>query len=437
MFAAAILSITLTPPLMVWLLRGKFRREEENPVSRLLTRLYRPVARAVVRRRGIVVGLAAALIVGTIPVFLRLGSEFMPPLDEGSLLVMPTTFPGISIEEARRVLQMQDRIIKGFAEVASVHGKAGRAETATDPAGLDMIETVVALRPRETWPERWTPRWYSERAPDWLKPLPAVAWPEWRRRTLDELSQDLDQALRMPGFQMAIAPPIRTRIDMLTTGVRTPVGIKVFGPSLAEIERVSLELEGVLREVPGTRSTFAERQTGREYIDIIPDRKAIARYGLTVREVNDIVEMAVGGMPVSTVIAGRARFSVNLRYGSAFRGDAGGLAGPAGAHPPGRAGRGGAAIGRRGGGVEVLGCGDGSGRSGDGADGTGGQRGRRRFDVRHGRWRARSGGCDGGMGGGGTAAAGPGAGQAWRTRPIGSCPSVAPCRSGRSPTYGW
>jgi copper/silver efflux system protein len=321
MFAAAILSITLAPPLMVWILRGKFRREEENPVSRLLSRLYRPVAGAVVRRRGLVVGLAAALIAGTVPLFMRLGSEFMPPLDEGSLLVMPTTFAGISIEEARRVLQTQDRIIKEFAEVASVHGKVGRAETATDPAGLDMIETVVALHPRESWPMRWTPRWYSERAPDWLKSVLAVAWPERRRRTLDELAQDMDRALVTPGFQMAIAPPIRTRIDMLTTGVRTPVGIKVFGPSLDEIERLSLQLEGVLREVPGTRSTFAERQTGREYIDIIPDRKAIARYGLTVREVNETIETAVGGMPVSTVIAGRARFSVNLRYGSAFRAD--------------------------------------------------------------------------------------------------------------------
>jgi Cu(I)/Ag(I) efflux system membrane protein CusA/SilA len=350
MFAAAILSITLAPPLMVWLLRGRFRREEDNPVSRLLTRLYRPVAGLVVRRRGIVVGLAALLIAATVPVFLRLGSEFMPPLDEGSLLVMPTTFPGISIEEARRVLQMQDRIIKGFSEVASVHGKAGRAETATDPAGLDMIETVVALRPRDVWPEHWTARWYSHRAPDWLKALLAKAWPEWRRWTLDELSQSLDHALRMPGFQMAIAPPIRTRIDMLSTGVRTPVGIKVFGPSLDEIERLGLELEGVLREVPGTRSIFAERQTGREYIDIVPDRRAIARYGLTVREVNEIVEIAVGGMPVSTVIAGRARFSVNLRYGSAFRGDPEALrsllvpippAQPASEGPPSAAGAGG------------------------------------------------------------------------------------------------
>jgi copper/silver efflux system protein len=343
MFAAAILSVTLTPALMVWILRGKFRREEENPVSRLLSRIYRPVAGAVVRRRGIVVGVAAALIAGTVPVFARLGSEFMPPLDEGSLLAMPTTFPGISIEEARRVLQAQDRIIKGFAEVASVHGKVGRAETATDPAGLDMIETVVALHPREAWPLRWTPRWYSHRAPDWLKPAFALLWPEWRRRSLDGLTQDLEQALRTPGFQMAIAPPIRTRIDMLTTGVRTPVGIKVFGPSLEEIERLSLQLEGVLREVPGTRSTFAERQTGREYIDIVPDRKAIARYGLTVRDVNEIVETAVGGMPVSTVISGRSRFSVNLRYGSAFRADPEALrallipippAAPAGEAPP-------------------------------------------------------------------------------------------------------
>jgi Cu(I)/Ag(I) efflux system membrane protein CusA/SilA len=319
-FAAAVLSVTLVPPLMVLILRGKFRREEENPINRILTGMYRPLVRAAVRGRWLVLAGAAALLVATIPVALSLGSEFMPPLDEGSLLVMPTTFPGISIEEARRALGAQDRIIKSFGEVASVHGKAGRAETATDPAQLDMIETVVTLRPREEWPKRFTRRWYSG-APDWLKVPLRWVWSEELPRTLEELSRDMDEALRMPGYQMAIAPPIRTRIDMLTTGVRTPVGIKVFGPDLAEIERVSIALEGMLRDVPGTRSTFAERQTGREYIDVVPDREAIARYGLSVRDVHDVVEAAVGGMPVSTVIAGRSRFSVNLRYASEYRAD--------------------------------------------------------------------------------------------------------------------
>ena len=321
MFAAAILSITLAPPLMVLLLRGRFRTEATNPISRLLVTLYRPLARVVVRYRIVVVAIAVVLMVATVPVFQRLGSEFMPPLDEGTLLVMPTTFPGISIEEARRALQRQNQTIRRFAEVASVHGKAGRAETATDPAQLDMIETVITLRPHEAWPTRHTQRWYTSRAPEWMKPALATVWPEERARTLAELSRDLDAALRMPGYQMAIAPPIRTRIDMLTTGVRTPVGIKVFGTDLSEIERVSIMLEGLLRRVPGTRSTFAERQTGREYVDIVPNREAIARYGLTVRDVQDVIEAAVGGMPVSTAIAGRARFSINLRYAADTRSD--------------------------------------------------------------------------------------------------------------------
>ena len=321
MFAAAILSITLAPPLMVLLLKGRFRTEATNPVSRVLVTMYRPIAAQVVRFRVVVVTLATLLMLGTVPVFQRLGSEFMPPLDEGTLLVMPTTFPGISIEEARRALQRQNQIIRGFAEVASVHGKAGRAETATDPAQLDMIETVIALRPHEEWPVRHTHRFYSTWSPRWLKSVFSAVWPEEQARTPAELSRDLDAALRMPGYQMAIAPPIRTRIDMLSTGVRTPVGIKVFGNDLTEIERVSITLEGLLRQVPGTRSTFAERQTGREYVDIVPNRDAIARYGLTVRDVQDVVEAAVGGMQVSTAIAGRARFSINLRYAADRRSD--------------------------------------------------------------------------------------------------------------------
>jgi Cu(I)/Ag(I) efflux system membrane protein CusA/SilA len=209
-----------------------------------------------------------------------------------------------------------------FPEVQSVHGKAGRAETATDPAQLDMIESVVMLRPRETWPTSYTERWYSAYAPDWLKALALRRlWPEHHARTLVELARDLDAALRMPGYQMAIAPPIRTRIDMLTTGVRTPVGVKVFGEDLNEIERISVSLEGMLRQVPGTRSTFAERQTGREYVDIAPNREAIARYGLTVRDVQDVVEAAIGGMSVSTAIAGRSRFSINLRFAADQRSD--------------------------------------------------------------------------------------------------------------------
>ena len=321
MLAAAVLSITLAPPLMVLLLRGRFRTEATNPVSRLLTAVYRPIAAGVVRFRVPVITVAVILMAATVPVFQRLGSEFMPPLDEGSLLVMPTTFPGISIEEARRAMAALHRTIMTFPEVASVHGKAGKAETATDPAQLDMIESVITLRPRAEWPRHHIDRWYSTKAPEWAKQLLRRVWPEDRTRTLAELSRDLDAALRTPGYQLAISPPIRTRIDMLSTGVRTPVGIKVFGPDLIEIERLSVALEGMLRQVPGTRSTFAERQTGREYIDIVPNRDVIARYGLTVRDVQDIVEAAVGGMPVSTAIAGRARFSINLRYAADRRSD--------------------------------------------------------------------------------------------------------------------
>lgn len=321
MFTAALLSIMVAPPLMILLLRGRFRTLDENPLSRTLNRVYRPIAAGIVRWRWAVTVGAIAVMLATVPIYLRLGSEFMPPLDEGSLLVMPTTFPGISIEEARRALKLQHQIIKRFDEVASVHGKAGRAETATDPAQLDMNESVVSLRPRSEWPLIRVERWYSGKAPEWLAAMLRKVWPEMRHRTLAELQRDIDAALRMPGYQMAIAPPIRTRIDMLTTGVRTPVGVKVFGPDLAGIERLSIQLEGLLREVSGTRSTFAERQTGREYIDIVPNREAIGRFGLSVRDVHDMVEAAIGGMPVSTVIDGRARYSVNVRYASDFRAD--------------------------------------------------------------------------------------------------------------------
>ncbi|MCC6877606.1 MAG: efflux RND transporter permease subunit [Sandaracinaceae bacterium] len=324
MLIASILSITLAPPLMVLLLRGQIRTERQNPVSRGLSRLYAPIARACVRGRWIVLGLALALLAGTVPIAARLGSEFMPPLDEGSLLVMPVTFPGISIEEARRVLGMQDRILASFGEVASVHGKAGRAETPTDPAQLDMIETVVELRPRDEWPLVTVERWWSG-WPSWTHAPLRWLWPDRRARTTDELADALGQAVATPGYQIAVAPPIRTRIDMLSTGVRTPVGIKVYGESLAEIERLSIELEGLLRQVPGTRSTFAERQTGREYVDVTPDREAIARYGLTVREVHDVLEAAVGGMNVSTIIDGRARYSMNVRLGADHRADVGAL----------------------------------------------------------------------------------------------------------------
>lgn len=321
MFAASILSITLAPPLMVLLLKGRIRKESENPVNRFLGQMYTPAAKFVVKRRGLVIIGAIITMLLTIPIFMKLGSEFMPPLDEGSLLVMPTTFAGISIEEARRALNYQHKIIMQFPEVASVHGKAGRAETATDPAQIEMNESVVTLVPRDEWPEIPKHRWYSNTLPDWLKPPFRIIWPDSKKRSIQELTMELSMALQMPGYQMSVSPPIRTRIDMLSTGVRTPVGIKVFGDSLIGIERICVQLEALLRKIPGTLSTFAERQTGREYIDIIPDRDKIARYGLTVGDINDVVESAIGGLPVSTVIFGRSRFTVNVRYAPGFRAD--------------------------------------------------------------------------------------------------------------------
>ncbi|MES2858660.1 MAG: efflux RND transporter permease subunit [Pseudomonadota bacterium] len=322
MLASAVLTITLAPVLMAWLLRGTIRRPEDNPVARVLRDGYRPLARWAVLRRKTVLAGAVLVVAATVPVYMKLGSEFMPPLDEGALLVMPTTFPGISIEQARQVLTAQHRLLmERFPEVASVHGKSGRADTATDPAQLDMNESVVQLKPRDEWPLHEVRRWHTGRAPDWLAPLLRLPWPERRAYSTDELSAAIGDALRVPGYQMAIAPPIRTRIDMLTTGVRTPVGIKVFGDDLQRIEALSIELEGLLREVPGTRSTFAERQSGREYIDVVPDREALARHGLSVRDLHEVLESAVGGMPVSTIVDGRARYSVNIRYAPEFRAD--------------------------------------------------------------------------------------------------------------------
>jgi copper/silver efflux system protein len=279
MFAAAILSITLAPPLMVLLLKGRFRTEETNPVSRVIGTLYRPIALLAVRCRVAVVIFAVVLMIATVSVFQRLGSEFMPPLDEGSLLVMPTTFAGISSDAEAAP---DDHAVPG-GRVGPRQGRQSRDRDGPRAAGHDRVRYHAAT----TCPVAGTPRTSLVQRPRARMDQTSlrILWPDQRARTLAELSRDLDAALRMPGYQMAISPPIRTRIDMLTTGVRTPVGVKVFGDNLDEIEHVSIALEGMLREVPGTRSTFAERQTGREYVDIVPKRDAIARYGLTVRDV--------------------------------------------------------------------------------------------------------------------------------------------------------
>ena len=293
MTAAAVLSVTVGPALMVLFIRGRIRSERANPINRAAIALYRPVLGFCLRHRVVVLGLAVALFASTAWPARRLGSEFMPPLDEGSLLYMPVTYPNIAIEQAKDVLQRQDRLAAAFPEVKSVMGKAGRAETATDPAPLSMFETVIVLQPKSKWRPGMT-----------------------RKR----LERELLEALDMPGIQPALTMPIKARVDMLTTGIRTPVGIKVFGDDLATIERIGQELEQRLRAVPGTRSVYADRETQGTYIDFEPDRRAIARYGLRVADVLALVETAIGGMVVDQTVEGRQRFTVNVRYARDLRG---------------------------------------------------------------------------------------------------------------------
>jgi Cu(I)/Ag(I) efflux system membrane protein CusA/SilA len=245
----------------------------------------------------------------------------MPPLNEGDMLYMPTTFPNISIEEAKRYLQVQDRIIRGFPEVERVFGKSGRSETPTDPAPLSMVETVVKLKPRDRWRMIPQARWYSRSAPEWLKPALRPWWPDQRRITWDELTAELNRAMQIPGWTNAWTMPIKTRVDMLSTGIRTPIGIKVFGASLDTIERIGMDLERAVSRVPNTRSVYSDRSTGGFYLDIIPRREALARYGLTLGEVQDVIEAAVGGQPIEMAIEGRDRFSISVRYPEDLRQD--------------------------------------------------------------------------------------------------------------------
>jgi Cu(I)/Ag(I) efflux system membrane protein CusA/SilA len=321
MISAAVLSVTFAPALRGLLLRGRIRPEAEHPISRAIHRVYEPFVFVALRnpRSTVAIGLLAVL--SALPLAWRLGSEFMPPLNEGDVLYMPTTFPGISIEEAKRQLQAQDRVFRSFPEVLSVAGKAGRAETATDPAPLTMVETTVRLRPKEEWRKVKVERWWSGRAPGFLAPALRLAWPDARRMEWDELVAELNGAMQFPGWTNAYTMPIKARIDMLSTGVRTPVGVKVLGKSLDEIEKIGLALEKVIAPIPGTRSVFYERNTGGLYIDIVPRREALARYGLTVGDVNRVVEAAIGGTPISVAIAGRSRFTVNVRYPQDLRSD--------------------------------------------------------------------------------------------------------------------
>lgn len=337
MALAALLAITLDPAMRMlfarvdplgfrprWLSRlvskafvGTYVAEERHPVSRLLFRIYEPACRLVLRHPWKAVLAAVGIVVASIPVYFRLGNEFMPSLNEGSILYMPTTLPGISVAQAQELLQTQDRVLRSFPEVERVHGKAGRAETSTDPAPFSMMETVVVLKPEEEW--RPKPTWYSSWAPGWLARLLRPFWPD--RIGWDELVEEMDRHLRIPGQTNAWTMPIKARIDMLTTGVRTPVGIKVFGADLAEIERLGSELEVVLRELPGTRSAFAERVAGGYFLDIVPRRDQLARHGVTVEALQMTIMAAVGGENVTTVIDGRARYPVNVRYPRELRDD--------------------------------------------------------------------------------------------------------------------
>ncbi|MBG64608.1 MAG: CusA/CzcA family heavy metal efflux RND transporter [Roseobacter sp.] len=294
MAAAAFLSVTLVPALMVVFVRGRIIPEHRNPVNRVLIAVYRPIISAVLKAKSLTIIVAIAALVITIWPARQLGSEFMPVLNEGTLMYMPTTLPGLSVTKAAELMQTQDRIIKTFPEVLSVFGKAGRALTATDPAPTEMFETIIQLRPEDEW-------------------RPGV--------TIESLRQEMDAALQFPGVSNAWTMPIRARIDMLSTGIRTPVGIKVFGTSLTEMEKVAREVEAVVRTVPGTTSAYAERVIGGYYLDITPDRAALGRYGLSVQDVQEVIGMALGAKAITQTVEGRERYDVAVRYPATLRSD--------------------------------------------------------------------------------------------------------------------
>jgi copper/silver efflux system protein len=289
---AAVLAVTLTPALAVLLIRGRIKREEENPINRVLIRLYEPVVRWVVRHPKRVIAFSVVAMVLTIPAFLRLGNEFMPPLNEGALLYMPTAPPGMSITEASRVLQSMDAELRKIPEVVSVFGKAGRAETPTDPAPPSMFETTVVLKPKSEWRD-------------------GLTW--------EQLVQEMDAKLQYPGMPNIFWMPIQTRTEMLATGIRSPLGIAVYGDSLQAIERAAVAVERAVAQVPGTRSAFADRATGGLYLDVSVKREEAARLGLTVADVHEVVAGAIGGETVSQTVEGRERYPINVRYAREYR----------------------------------------------------------------------------------------------------------------------
>ena len=336
MAIAAVLAITLDPAMRMlftrmdykhfrprWLSNifngitvGKYYPEERHPVSKLLFRIYEPACNFVLKYRKTTIIGAVVLMLSTIPVYLQLGSEFMPPLNEGTILYMPTTLPGISVTEASKLLQTQDAIIKTVPEVERVFGKAGRAESSTDPAPFSMMETTVVLKPESEW--RKVHRWYS-----WMPGfLQAPFRPIWRDRvTWEDIVSELDRKLKIPGVTNAWTMPIKNRIDMLSTGIRTPVGIKIYGADLKKIETLGTRLETILKDVKGTRSVFAERVTGGYFVDFDIKREQIARYGLSIKEVEMVIMSAIGGEPITTTVEGRERYTVNVRYARELRDD--------------------------------------------------------------------------------------------------------------------
>jgi Cu(I)/Ag(I) efflux system membrane protein CusA/SilA len=337
MIIAAVLAITLDPVLRLSLTHvrkfnfrprflarlatelfaGRIRPEATHPISRALIRVYGPALDWALRRKWLVIGTAVLLMLTTIPIYTRLGNEFMPPLEEGSILYMPSSMPGISITEAQRLLQVTDRVLKQFPEVARVLGKAGRAETATDPAPLSMLETVIILKPKSEW--RRVPTWYSAWSPEWLAAL-------FRRITPDHLSQEelierMNAALQVPGLANGWTMPIKGRIEMLSTGIRTPLGLKISGADLGRIEQIGIQVENALKGFSETRSVFAERTGSGFFLDIEWDREALSRYGISIDEAQTVVANAIGGENVTTIVQGQERYPVNVRYLRDFRSD--------------------------------------------------------------------------------------------------------------------
>ena len=341
MITGALLAITLDPAMRLLFTRvrefrfqsplltrvanalfvGKIHAEENHPISRMLMRWYEPAARWALDHTRVVIGAAAALVLVTGAVFIGLDTELMPPLDEGSLLYMPSAVPGISVTEAQKLAQVTDRILKQFPEVERVYGKAGRAETPTDPAPLSMLETVITLRPKSEWRKRDT--WYSNWSPNFLKPLLRHITPD--HISQDELVAQMNEALNLPGLANAWTMPIRGRIDMLTTGIRTPVGLKISGAGVATIEQIGTQVEAALKSVPGARSVFAERTGAGFFLDIDWNREELARYGLSIDEAQSVVQNAIGGENVTSTIEGRERYPVNVRYMADFRQDLGAI----------------------------------------------------------------------------------------------------------------